>query len=146
MKDYLECAKRKCDWIGEETELIRGTPYISRDIEMVDDVCPKCGHNEHYILRIMEAIVDAQKEAIRERLNGRLYNTKEKILEYYDHCCFYGKDVIQHTYKNHTQAFNRLAKKGALVKVHDGAGSFSRYTFPIAKLSLLIDEVTGIQE
>ena len=141
MKDYLECSRRQCDWTGWEDQLVDGEPYIWAGVKTTDLICPKCGNPEHVHLPLVEALVDAQKEAIWEQLNGGTYNTKEKILAYYDNCPFYGHAVKQTKYKRPTEAINRLAKKDIIIKLHKGAGEFSRYTFHKDDLAVMIDEV-----
>ena len=45
----IECSKRKCRWIGMETELV---PSPSQEIKgMTAKVCPKCGNDSYYFAK-----------------------------------------------------------------------------------------------
>jgi hypothetical protein len=92
-------------------------------------------------IKVEAACEIAQKNAIRKALNGNTFNTKEKILSYWDLCPFYSKDVIQNTYKDLTGFLNRESKKGRLLRVSTGKGSWASYTFPKEHLEKLINEV-----
>ena len=137
MEKYLECTRAKCGWAGKESDLV-GVRVSPVETSMV---CPDCGNDTHYVLKIMDACVEAQKEAIANRLDGKSYNTKEKMLAYFDHVPFYGHAVVQSQYKRLTVVLNRLASKGLLIKLDKGAGSYSKYTFPKEDLEKMIDEV-----
>jgi len=92
------------------------------------------------------ACVKAQKDAIRESLDHGLWKTKDSILSYFDNCPFYGHAIKQTKYKSLTAYLNRICKTDELIKLHNGSGSFARYTFPKNHLSYMIDEVISEAE
>jgi hypothetical protein len=139
MLHYNECCKRKCDWIGLDSELVDGPMYMCHGIETRDIVCPKCGNNEYYTVKIMDACQVAQKDRIWAVLS--LYNNSKKdLLECVELARFRGCDVKQNSYANLTAKLNSLAKKGVLFKL-TAKGSLALYKFPEHTLNRLIDEV-----
>lgn len=93
------------------------------------------------------ACIDAQKRSIRGRLQSNYERTKdyqngkEYLLSYFDNCPFYGYSVKQSGYKNLTMHLNNEAKRGSILKLHRGSGSYARYVFPKKELEKMIDEV-----
>ena len=139
MLHYNECCKRKCDWIGLDSDLVDGPVYISHGMETKDMVCPKCGHNEYYTVKVMDACQIAQRARIWSVLS-EYQNSKKDLLERVDLAQFRGCDVKQNSYTHLTSKLNSLAKRGLLVKL-TFKGSLALYKFPEDKLKWLIDDV-----
>lgn len=98
---------------------------------------------------IEAACKQAQLFSIREKIER--FTAREEpydndwirnyILGYFDTCTFYGHLVKQSSVRDLTGYLNRQASKGAIIKCHTGAGSYSRYVFPKSILSSMIDDV-----
>ena len=91
---------------------------------------------------LVEQCRKVQKNAVINQLNGTRgpYKTKELILAYHDHCPFFAYAMEDCIYAGKTQALNRLAEEGTLIKLHPGPGYYARYTFPKSDMIEIVDE------
>lgn len=87
------------------------------------------------------ACIEEQKNVIKDHLEGCLYNTKEKILAYYDNAHFFAVNVKQSTYKDLVGFLNRQANRGVLIKTSRGRGAYAAYVFPSDILEGMVDEI-----
>ena len=94
-------------------------------------------------------IVEATRKKIKERLIGE--QEIEYYLQYYkDYFSFKPQDLECNSYKNLTQALNRISKikisvnnvnKFFIQKVRGGKGSWNYYVLPKETIIKLIDEI-----
>lgn len=99
------------------------------------------------MIKSQENLLKSCRAAIRKSLvkslaGGGIYNTREQLLDYYDHARFLGRDVDSE-YLDTTKAINQLCSMDStgLIKLHKGAGQWSHYTFTKSILIEILDEI-----